>query len=137
MGSAASTSARDGIPAPRKLGGREVRHRLVAALDAGQRVVVEQDRDAVAAQPDVELDAVDPVRARGEDQRLERVLRREAPVPAVGEPEHRGGGRGAHPIRTVAAIPRWSDGYSVGSPGAGRSKARRADSAAAAPRSQT
>ena len=85
---------------------RQVRDRLVAALDAGQRVVMEQHRDAVPAQPDVELDAVDAVGARREDQRLERVLGRQSPVTAMSDPEHRRGGASAHPIRTVAAIPR-------------------------------
>ena len=129
-----------------QLGRRQVGDGLVAALDALERLVVEEHRDAVPAEADVELHAVDARRPGREHQRLERVLRRQAPVAAVGEPERpRGrarrrrlrGGLGAHPIRTVAAIPRWSDPYRVGSPTAGRSNTSRASSTATAPRSQT
>ena len=81
---------------------------LGAPLHAPQRLVVEEHRDAVAAEPDVELHAVAAPDPGRRDERLERVLRRRAPVAAVRESERRSGPR-LHlpqPNRSCAAIPR-------------------------------
>ena len=85
---------------------------LPAPLDSGERRVVEEDRDAVAREPDVELHAV----AAGDPHRGleggEGVLRGDPRVAAVREAERPAGARRsrAHPMTRCAATPTWSDG---------------------------
>ena len=63
-------------------------------LHAREARVVEQDRDAVAGQADVELHAVTARDAHGGQERLERVLRGDPPVATVGEPQGPPAGHG-------------------------------------------
>ena len=57
-------------------------------------------------------------------------------IAAMGEAQGAGPGHARPPRRTCAAMPKWSEGYSVGSPTAARSNVRRADSTSIPPRIQ-
>ena len=59
-----------------------------AALHAGQRGVVEDDRDAVRGCPEVELEPVDTGNRQRGREGCERVLRRPAMVAPMGQQEH-------------------------------------------------
>ena len=93
---------RDAVPG--QLGRGRVCHDGRDALDAFERVVVDDDRHAVGGDADVELDAVAPRRAGAGHQRGEAVLRQAAVIAAVGQ------AAGRHPRRTWATRPTWSDG---------------------------
>ena len=84
----------------------------IDTLDTVQRLVVAENRDAVAAQADVELEPIAARDLEGREQGPEAVLRGAAPVTAVGESERSGRGRhfGPSPVRApisrCAAMPR-------------------------------
>ena len=69
-----------------------------------------------ADRPNVELEAVAARYGDRREERRERVLRRLPPVAAMSQAQSH---RFAYPIARWAEMPRWSDGYSVGSSGSG------------------
>ena len=87
-GSAAEHLGQRRDPRLAQLGRRQVGHGLVAALDALERLVVEEHRHAVAAEADVELHAVDA----GRPGREHAAPRASSPAPGA---SRRGGRAGA------------------------------------------
>jgi len=67
-----------------KLASRQLVDPCVHALNAIQRLIVTDDRDAVAAQPDVEFETVAARDLESGEQGPEAVLRGAAPVTAMG-----------------------------------------------------
>lgn len=104
-----------GDPVGRQLIRGQGRNQLRATLDPRERLVVDDDGDPVAREPDIELEPVAAAEVERRDEGRDRVLGHVSMITAVRETECPRGEpvlrrHDANPISRWAASPRWSEG---------------------------